>query len=250
MLDLCTGSGCIPLLFHSEFYFEDAETNTAVDVIGVDVSNEALKLARENLVRQIAYQASKHSGENQRTRSLHHIGFVQGDVLLDQSSSNNSSSSLPLLQALQQIEDDKLQPRYDILICNPPYISPKSFQRTTSKSVKNHEPKLALVPSRPVGESDTIVGDFFYPRLLQIADYVGANIVLFEVADMDQARRVVELVIERGVWANIEIWRDEPAAMAEATAVLHIHSRSVKVRGTGDGRFVFAYRGEGRNWIG
>ncbi|KAE9965694.1 hypothetical protein EG328_009475 [Venturia inaequalis] len=87
---------------------------------------------------------------------------------------------------------------WDLLICNPPYISPNHFYTTTSRSVRNFEPKLALVP--PPSESgltDEQQGDLFYPRLLHIADKLKSKILLMEVADLSQAERVAAMAQEQ-----------------------------------------------------
>ncbi|KAK4987911.1 hypothetical protein LTR66_007466 [Elasticomyces elasticus] len=93
---------------------------------------------------------------------------------------------------------------------NPPYISPLEFDNTTSRSVRNFEPKIALVPPSDAALSGIDQGDVFYPRLLAIAEEVGAKLVLLEVADLTQARRVATMAYKQRVWDGIEIWRDDP----------------------------------------
>ena len=140
-----------------------------------------------------------------------------------------------------------------MLVANPPYISPSSFDRDTSRSVRNHEPRDALVPLLP----ETVVdggarscinpGDAFYPRLLELASRVAARVLLVEVADMAQAERVAAMVVmERGGWEGCEIWRDWPAGGGgEAVEVVEVRGESVRVKGEGNGRAVLAWRGEG-----
>lgn len=101
-------------------------------------------------------------------------------------------------------------------------------------------------------------GDTFYPRLLELAERVGAQVLLFEVADMEQAIRVARMVLGKGVgaWKGCEIWRDWPAAAGgkvdgggdgdedgEVEAV-GIRGKDVRVRGEGNGRAVLAWRGK------
>lgn len=116
---------------------------------------------------------------------------------------------------------------WDIVISNPPYISPKGFNKNTSRSVRNYEPKIALVPSPSLSTShaatglpgddetkatsDTTIGDSFYPQILKIASQVKARMVLMEVSDLAQAKRVASQGIRSGYWQyQCEIWRDWP----------------------------------------
>lgn len=113
-------------------------------------------------------------------KSLQSIGYVQADILRDDDDifhEEDHSGPLPLMQALARI-DDEATPIFDILISNPPYISPRQFLSTTARSVREYEPLQALVP--PANESDKLsdadVGDMFYPRLLDIAERVQAKV--------------------------------------------------------------------------
>ena len=179
-------------------------------------------------------------------KSLQSIGYVQADILKNDIDNPNEAEEdigpLPLMQALARIGNETT-PTFDILISNPPYISPRQFLSTTARSVREYEPLQALVP--PVIESDQLsdadVGDMFYPRLLDIAESVQAKVFLFEVGDMEQAVRVATTTLERGIWDKVEIWRDEPAA-ALAEEVLRINGQHVLLRGRGQPRSIFAYR--------
>lgn len=77
----------------------------------------------------------------------------------------------------------------------------------------------ALVPQETYAQSnivtknptkDLITGDRFYSKLLAIAERLRAKIILVEVTDMDQAKRVVGLAAESDYWEIREIWRDYP----------------------------------------
>jgi methylase of polypeptide subunit release factors len=242
VLDLCTGSGCIPLLFHHEFYSTNASTSTLLELVGIDISTQALSLARENLIHQIAHAARQQTGRSPRNRSLNQIGFVQADVLVESTEEIDSTGPLPLLEALERLYGDSDPPTFDVLISNPPYVSPKSYLQNTTRSVREFEPRLALVPPGDVAEDDSSVGDFFYPKLWQAAEKVNAKVCLFEVADLEQATRVAAMAVERGTWDVVEIWRDEPGAGGDTEETLTIGGRDVRVRGTGHGRSIFAKR--------
>lgn len=99
VLDLCCGSGCIGLtLLHAV---------AGARVAAVDVSEEALVLAREN---------ARRLGVTARYFSVH------GDAL-----------GLP----------DTHLGKFDILLCNPPYIT-QDEMTALDPSVADHEPHLAL----------------------------------------------------------------------------------------------------------
>lgn len=138
--------------------------------------------------------------------------------------------------------------KWDILISNPPYISPRAFTNgSTSRSVRNYEPKLALVPPQSSTSTTTSndEGDTFYPRLLHIAHSLNIHLLVFEVADMAQAKRVVGMVFEKGVWnGGCEIWRDFPGQGGRDWdgEVVEVEGKEVRVRGEGEGRAVCAWR--------
>lgn len=98
ILDLCTGSGCIAVAL--------AKALSEAEVVGVDVSIEALAVAQEN--------ASALGAENVR--------FFQHDIL---------------------DWDAASEPRFDLLVSNPPYVL-ESEASAMSPHVLNHEPHLAL----------------------------------------------------------------------------------------------------------
>ena len=89
----------------------------------------------------------------------------------------------------------------------------------------------------------------FYPRLLSIAEQVNAQVVLFEVAHLEQAKRVAAMTLVRSIWDGVEIWRDEPAATSSSDSMT-ISGGKVEVLGTGNGRSVFAWRENGKQWLG
>jgi methylase of polypeptide subunit release factors len=222
-LDLCTGTGCIPLLLHHELFNQsDFEPNIG-HITGIDISDHALRLAEENKTQCV---------QNVQTRQ---------------------SSSLSRMK--ERRGENPSNPRYDILISNPPYISSSAFRRTTSASVRKYEPKLALVPPVPnlsidqVSEDD---GDLFYPKLFDLASMLDTKVVLFEVADMEQAIRVAGLAGD--AWDVVEIWRDDPGAGGGEVESVDIGEgearRRIGVKGVGNGRSVVAYRGEGSRWLG
>lgn len=96
VLDLCCGGGCIGIATALEY------PATAVDL--VDVSEDALALARENVV-------------------LHDL---------------ESRVSVFASDLFAEIEN-----RYDLILCNPPYVSVEEFEALPAEF--KHEPELGLV---------------------------------------------------------------------------------------------------------
>ncbi|KAK5730458.1 hypothetical protein LTR15_000395 [Elasticomyces elasticus] len=212
-----------------------------LDTVGIDLSNTALQLAEDNLATQIRLQRATKTDEGTRRESLEHLKFLKADVM------RKEDDTTSVVRALRQYTDLPLAPEFDVLISNPPYISTKAFSTTTARSVRQFEPKLALVPRSSDSTGSRHEGDVFYPRIVALADELQAKVMLLEVADMEQALRVAAIV-SRSHWDGVEIWRDEPATASLSTVT--IGDSTVKVRGDGHGRSVFAYRGTATSWLG
>lgn len=102
VLDMCTGSGCIVLsilkMCREKFYMTDLQG------IGADVSEEALKVAREN-GRRLGVP----------------VTWIQSDLF----------AKIP--------EEEK----YDVIVSNPPYIETAVID-TLQEEVRLHDPYIAL----------------------------------------------------------------------------------------------------------
>jgi len=238
VLDLCTGTGCISLLLQSLL----SSRSPNVHVLGIDSSSQAIDLAFKNLDHNIETGFLNRCAGN-------YVTFLQDDIFHPQAPTWWNA-------------------RRDIIISNPPYISPQSYLRDTSRSVRNYEPKAALVPRgngdggvvgngecKDDARRDTAIGDRFYSRIMEIAQIAQAKYVLVEVADMAQAERVAALALEYP-WDHCtdrhrcEIWRDWPAqgkgkgSERNLAASVEICGERIPVMGEGNGRAVFWYRGE------
>ena len=155
-------------------------------------------------------------------------------------------------------ESSVLAKDWDIIISNPPYVSPKAFNTITSPSVRKFEPKLALVPNEvhldPLvieTSRDEAIGDTFYSRLLEVTAISGAQAGLFEVGDMEQAKRVVAKVLGMEESRHMEIWRDQPDQPdqpSEQGKTVEVLGRNVPIRGEGHARSVLLYKDNAREW--
>ncbi|KAL6889638.1 S-adenosyl-L-methionine-dependent methyltransferase [Trichoderma longibrachiatum] len=188
IVDFCTGTGCIPLLLYALLYrqFEGLE------VLGVDISTQAVSLARNN----IAHNA--RLGHLPDMRPNHTVDILQGDIFQDQTL-------------------EKLQERtWDVMVSNPPYISRRAWRHGGGQighSVRKYEPSLALVPGDGIPiPADWEHEDIFYARLLDIAYRLKPKAMLLEIGDEMQAARVIARFSQHrlSVGSHMEIWRDWP----------------------------------------
>lgn len=116
ILDACTGSGCIPLLLHSEL----SNRKRTAKVIGFDFSKRSIEIARENLLEYL------------KNHDANGITLDVADVFDPE-----------VLQKLNIIN-------IDIITSNPPYIPFADYKAPTKlngveKSVRLYEPRTALI---------------------------------------------------------------------------------------------------------
>jgi release factor glutamine methyltransferase len=130
----------------------------------VDISPEALEVARRN--------AERHGLNAQR------IQFVQGDLL-------------SWCTAGQQ---------FDLILSNPPYVSPEEYL-SLAKTVREFEPKLALVAEQGGGE--------IIRRLVnQAAVHLRTGgYLIFEFSPM-LAGRLTELIEKPDLWSEPHVTKD------------------------------------------
>ncbi|KAJ2969225.1 hypothetical protein NQ176_g8782 [Zarea fungicola] len=188
VLDMCTGTGCIPLLLFTLLQ----QSFKSLQVQGVDVSLEAVNLASQNL----AYNGS-----------LGHLSIVPGQKCIEISQGDIFCDTD--MQGIMSI-------KWDVMTSNPPYISQdvwNSGRGQMGHSVRKFEPALALVPGAhlepPPGWQTP---DVFYARLLDMANKIRPKLVLLEIGDEPQAIRVVENYFRHPMasYSTIELWRDTP----------------------------------------
>jgi methylase of polypeptide subunit release factors len=203
ILDLCSGSGCISLLLYSLL----SKRISNIQVRGYDISEMAHKLSIENL----------RDAEKNHFHKPSPVEFRLRDIYDD----------------ADGLQIDPQSKTVDIIISNPPYIGETAFNKSTSRSVRNFEPRLALVPSR-LGEPGH--GRFFYWRLLQLHKQFRSRVLVMEVSGVRQAAMVSRLArLLCGSNNTIELWRDWPDQDTSRD------KKSVKI----DGKWTFPVKGAG-----
>ncbi len=104
--DFCTGSGCIAVTV--------LKHRPDVTGVALDISPQALEMAKENA---------------QRYGVLDRLTFLCADLLEE--------------DWMKKADPRKKIPQLDWILCNPPYI-PSQTVEGLDKSVKDHEPRIAL----------------------------------------------------------------------------------------------------------
>lgn len=221
VLDICSGSGCISLLVQSRI-----SEILNVKTTGWDISKNAVKLARFNRRTLLPYDANAQ--------------FHVKD----------------LFQPLTA-EDHR---QYDVVVANPPYISAASFNRSTApkqkrhivqppeseqltaRSVRNWEPKLALVPLISPNSIE-FPEDIFYHRILELQrDVFKSKYLILEVGDSSQAHRIALLAANQfGAKKTVTFLADGIENMKLASSRKTWYTTSTNE----SGRVKFVYYGEG-----
>lgn len=231
LIDLCTGTGCIPLLLHSlicqSLRGGRRSTPISLSIDAIDIEHRALRLANRNISHNISQNLlSPHA---RREISLHRANVFNLPALTRHSAS--TPSWLAPASAGQLL----------VLTSNPPYISPKAYRDgTTARSVRLFEPKKALVPPLIAGAAGAAMdnecscgsgsgsgsesgvveqADLFYCPIIELSRQLNAHLTVLECGDPAQARRVARLAADdsemhTGTDSNsgatgveIEIWR-------------------------------------------
>jgi len=162
ILDMCTGSGCI--LLSLLYYSNDCEG------VGVDISEEALSVARDNAGRLILDETFdllfKTGGMGKKRLDESKIEFIESNLFND------------------------VKGKFDIIVSNPPYIRSDVIP-TLMEEVRDYEPMLALD-----GKED---GLYFYREIIKKSPthLNGGGKLFFEIG-YDQAEEVVKLMEEAG----------------------------------------------------
>ncbi|KAF7864132.1 uncharacterized protein EAF02_010100 [Botrytis sinoallii] len=213
IIDFCSGTGCISLLLYSLLN----KVYPRLEIVGLDISKKALDLSIQN----VRFNALNRSAQQS-------VRFEFADVLEDEER---------ILDIFQGV--------CDVIVSNPPYISEDGFDKETTRSVRNWEPKLALVPDASRRETIHFNGDsgnsslfevedIFYHRLLRFHSLLKSKILVMEIGDEAQAKRVAQMAI--GFSDRIEIWRDWPDQREfenESAECMFLDNHKIVVKGTG-----------------
>lgn len=182
ILDMCTGSGCILLsLLH---YSNDCTG------VGVDVSEDALTVARENAEKicpkDFATVLSDDLLQNVCSDAVD-CGSVCGA---------DKKSGVVFIQSNLF---ENVTGKYDVIVSNPPYIA-SAVIPTLMPEVRDHEPMLAL--------DGTEDGLFFYRKIVNEGrEYLTRGGRLYFEIGYDQADAVSELMKNAG-FADVTVVKD------------------------------------------
>lgn len=144
IIDIGTGSGCIAISLAMQL--------KQANIFGIDVSEKALDIAKQNAERILHYTAKEHR-------------ISQNIENLFASQSNNSFKVTSKIQ-FQQINfldstSWQVLPKFDIIISNPPYIK-QSETAQMQQNVLQYEPHEALF----VPNNNALI---FYKAIAQFA---------------------------------------------------------------------------------
>jgi HemK-like putative methylase len=191
ILDLCSGSGCISLLLYSQL----STRFRNLHIHAYDISPDAINLANQNRDSNIKKGLLTEAAGQQ-------VQFYRQDVFT--------------LRPQRRVDEDP----YDVIISNPPYISASKFLTETTRSVRNYEPSLALVPPSATSLTPELQKyqaepeDVFYLHLMRLHSLrFQSKVLVMEIGDEEQAIRVARMArrLPRKDGKNrIEIWRDWP----------------------------------------
>lgn len=149
VLDMCTGSGCIAI---------SIAKLKKVDVTAVDISREALNIAREN--------ATNLEASN--------VTFIESN----------------LFEKIKEDSTSKNCKKYDIIVSNPPYIKSLDIEELMVE-VKEHEPRLALD-----GDEDGL--KFYRAITKEAKDFLKPGGYLLYEIGCDQGDDLRDIMAENG----------------------------------------------------
>lgn len=227
ILDACSGSGCISLLLHNLLYQSDRlRPFETLQIDGMDISEKALKLSKENLIHNVAQEHLKPEASSQ-------VSFMKYNILKDRHG-----------RGIFAPHD------HNIIISNPPYISRQEYDTQIPRSVRDWEPELALVPSFSSGSAqhcDVDPADIFYKVLMEMYQNNGRKrsfMLVMEVGDEAQAKRVLGVALKKYAMDKsnaVSVWRDSPDVRPSGDDLV-VEGRTIPSEGQGNVRTVVFVR--------
>ncbi|KAK3808003.1 MAG: S-adenosyl-L-methionine-dependent methyltransferase [Linnemannia gamsii] len=188
ILDICTGSGCIPLGLASALPPKSSR------LFGADIHPKAVQLAQDN------------EAHNRTLLNGNLVQFHQTDLLAPNS----------VEQFLSWLENDggsggsnsfskSGAGRYNLIISNPPYIAHSEYEELEPEVAQWEDPKALLADQE---------GLVFYPRIAHMAmellhqlDRVKIPELVFEIGGDHQVDSVTAAVRQAG-FRRVEVWKD------------------------------------------
>ncbi|KAJ1920036.1 hypothetical protein H4219_001565 [Mycoemilia scoparia] len=196
ILDLCVGTGCISLSLASRLPAGVAE------IVGVDISPEAVLLADENL------------SANESLLNNNSVSFYNADI-------NCEDFSDFICKKLTTNGNDPTG--YDIVVANPPYVTFEEYC-SLEPDVKDWEDPMALVPNYHTNKTSNNNGLDIIKRILSLAGPVSslnhASIVnntrvlapamptvVIEIGGSHQVPPIKDMIKTNG-FSHTDIWKD------------------------------------------
>ena len=181
ILDICTGSGCVPVSVGLDLYKKLKAKNipTAISVTAADISEAAMEVAKKNYKLNLDEYMSDMSA-------------------FESTGTENNISGLEYRFVISDLFNN-IEGKYHIITANPPYIVQKEIEDLMPE-ISEHEPRLALD-----GGAD---GMDFYRRIVKEAvDYLYPDGRLLMEFDDSQAEPVADMLKEAG-FTDVEVHRD------------------------------------------
>ena len=190
LLDLCTGSGCIPILLCHLL------PKGSLRATAVDVSEAAVQLARDNAalcgIPEPPAASARQDIPNRRNTFRPLLGNIRDPAFVAKCG---------------------LRPPYDVVTSNPPYITKADYERLPP-SVRDWEDPRALIGDPP---DDTPRGDAqgltFYHVIADLLVDPAARLlkddglVALEVGE-GQADAVADILERKARMKRVEVWKD------------------------------------------
>jgi len=151
IIDLCSGSGCVSLALAKHY-----EKHKNINIVGIDISKDAVDVALFNK-------------KNLSLKNINYINIDFFDFIKHQQSNTNST-------------------KYDIIVCNPPYISESDYHQLDKELF--FEPRIAL--------TDEHNGLTFFQAIADNIDYLlSPKGTIFFECGLYQAEKIKRLFEEK-----------------------------------------------------
>ncbi|KAG0008646.1 hypothetical protein BGZ80_003208 [Entomortierella chlamydospora] len=157
ILDICTGSGCIPLGLAS------ALPSKSCNIFGIDIHPKAIQLCKEN-------EAKNRSLLNGNWVQFHQADLLNPDavniflswlqVKVPQPPSDGTVSPGSHVIKTEPFTESQEVSGFDLIVSNPPYIAYSEFETLEPEVAQWEDPKALLADQE---------GLIFYPRIANMA---------------------------------------------------------------------------------